>query len=600
MVRDRSSKFLLPTARWEPIGGVPMNLPYIVAACLGLAICASAQAPLGTVQGRVLGPDGEPMVNVEVTARQGTREERILARARTDGDGIFLLTRVAAERGVYLLAQAPGHTTGWGYADLGVDRLLGADELRLWQANTVRGRIVDGEGKPVADACVVATKDFHFWNNVIMPDTRTDADGRFVLPGVPIGDIELRVYAPGFLLAEHTFSTDGDTEVQVPPLQRGKGTTLTVETNGVPAEQLAQARVSIDASRGGSGFDLPACVERPQLGVDGRLRLEGLPDIEWQITVLAPGLVFEPRSVAAKAGDRDIVARFTATPIGSVVLRGTLRDLAGEVLPGQTLLCRTQRWNGLEAEPAGRAVTAADGRFELTAPAFVDEPVFFLLANSVWALQQPQPVGQSRRPHAADMVRWTETADPRRDYDLRAAPASRVTATLLGRDQRPLPFVVARLEHGSETAARAISDRDGIVRFAGVHAGEQLRVIATDVGGAGGSEPFAMAPGQSTNVQVTLESPSRVVGRAVDADGKPLAGITVSLRNWDMAKNQQADGGWTNVPTNRQGRFVFTGVSPGGHYVEVGLHRRSDGKGRCEPFEVASGATADVEVRVAR
>lgn len=45
---------------------------------------------------------------------------------------------------------------------------------------------------------------------------------------------------------------------------------------------------------------------------------------------------------------------------------------------------------------------------------------------------------------------------------------------------------------------------------------------------------------------------------------------------------------------------MFTGVSPGCHYLEVGLHRRSDGKGRCEPFEVAPGATAEVEVRVAR
>lgn len=573
------------------------RLSCVVVACLGFAASAFAQAPLGTVQGRVLGPDGEPMVNIEVTARHGTREERILARARTDGDGIFLLTRVPAERPVSLVAQAPGHTTAWGYADLGVDRLLGADELRLWEANTVRGRIVDGDGKPVADACVMGTKDFNFWNTLVEPNTRTDADGRFVLSGMPIGDIELRVYAPGFLLAEHTFSATGDTEVQVPPLLRGQGTTLTVETNGVPPEQLAQARVWIYAGRGGSGFGLPVGVEHPQLGADGTVRLEGLPDCEWHIAVQAPGLVFAPRSLDAKVGDRNIVARFAATPIGSVVLRGTLRDSDGQALPNQTLTCRAQRWTGFGGEAIGRAVTAADGRFVMTAPLAVDEPCIFQLADSVWVLQQPQALRGDPR----DLPRWMEKADPQRELELRAVPAARVTAVLLSRDKRPIPFVSATLEYAGNTAARAISDRDGIVRFPGVHAGEQLfRVVTKDVGGVGSSEPFPLAPGQSTTVPITLEAPSRVVGRAVDADGKPLAGVTVSLRNWDLAKGRQADGGWTNVPTNRQGRFVFTGVTPGGHYLEIGRQRAADGKGQCEPFEVAPGATAEVEVRVER
>ena len=200
-----------------------------VLASLVLAASLLAQQPVARVDGRVLGPDGLPMPNVEVLAKARYQDDAILAKTRSDGDGMFVISRMPDDRGLSITAQAPGHTLSVAWAELSPEQPFAGVELRLYEANTLRGRIVDPEGRPVAGASVLGCKDMTWFHGQTMPvETTSDADGRFELRGVPIGDCVVRAYASGFALREYWLTALVDSEIEMPPLLREDGTTLSI------------------------------------------------------------------------------------------------------------------------------------------------------------------------------------------------------------------------------------------------------------------------------------------------------------------------------------------------------------------------------------
>lgn len=580
-----------------------MNIDRI--AFLFACVPVLAQAPKGTVEGRVLGPLGEPLPNVEVVATHDPRDSTVLAKTRTDGEGMFVIGRLPTDRGCIVLASLPGLTTAGDYASLSPTTPHAGLELRLWEANTLRGRVVDPQGAPVVDAVVLGTKDYTSFAGAFRPpETRTDAKGLFELPGVPLGDCVVRVWKPGFLLREHELvaTEDKTLEVQLAP---GEGTQLAVYARGLPDEVLAQTTVRIYATRRGSGFSLPSAIEKNSLDANGRFSMQGLPNAEWNVELAAPGYTFDPRSVRTKEGQFVHVLPFVASADGEVTLRGTLRSTDGKPLAGQTLISRTERSPSINGGRPGQTTTDAEGRFVLQAPLVANEPYSLFLVDSTWALQQPT---QGKR--GFDLrygVRWQEKAEPARELALVAAPAAFVTARLVDPDGKPMPFVDTELQGYRENvhppwgaAAYATSRRDGTLEFPGVHGSDiDLRVHASGAGGTGESEPFRLAAGTRHEVQVVVQRPGMVRGTVMDQAGKPIVGARITLSNWNTTTGQQTDGGWSNVPSDRNGRFVFTGVAPGGHRVGANRHE-IHGKGAGEIFDVAAGATVAVELRLSR
>lgn len=572
-----------------------------------LAQTPNAESPQpkgkGTIEGRVLGPLGTPLPNVEVVATHDPRGTAVLAKSRTDGDGMFVIGRLPTDRGCSVLARLPGHTTAVEYASLGPTTPQAGLELRLWTANTLRGRVVDPQGKPVVDAVVLGTKDCtRLDGGFLAPEARTDANGLFELPGVPIGDCVVRVWKPGFELREHELVALADTalEVQIAP---GDGTQLAIYAKGLPEELLAQTVVRITATRG-EGFSLPSAIEQNGLDAGGRCNLKGLPNAQWRVELEAPGCSFEPRNARTKEGRFVNVLPFAARAGGDVTLRGTLRSTDGKPLAGQTLVSRMQRSQPLSSIRPGRATTDAEGRFVLETPLVRDEPYSLSLIDSTWALQHP--TGNVLSHELRYGMRWQEKADPDRELALIAAPAALVTARLVDPDGQPVPFVRTELqgyrsnvEPAWGVMATATSRRDGTLEFPCVAPEFDLRVHAAGNGGSGDSEAFLLETGKRHHVQVVLQRPGTVRGRVVDAAGKPVAGSRVALTNMSPVTGQQTDGGRLNVLCDHKGRFVFTGVSPGGHRAETD-NQAATGKGVGEIFEVAAGAIVSVEVRLSR
>ena len=574
-------------------------------ASLVLAAGALAQKPVATVHGRVLGPDGLPMANVEVQAKVRHDDDAAVAKTRSDGDGMFVLPRLPDDRGLWITAQAPSHTPSMARAELSPELCHAGVELRLHEANTLRGRVVDPEGRPVAGAHVLGTKEvMWFQGGTTAVETRSDADGRFQLQGVPIGDCVVRAWAPGFALREYWLTALVDSEITFPPLLRDGATTLVITTEGLRPDEAANAEVSVQATRGGSGVSMPKVLGGMPLAADGTCRFVGLPDAEWHVEVSLPGVTFDPRSVRTKAGDRRPELKFRASRDGSLLLRGRLTDAGGKPLAHETLVCRTQRSQSIHGGRPGRATTDADGRFTLDAPLVVGEPYSLHLAGSLHALVQAKDDSMRGGHDLRYLVRWEDVADPTRELALVAAEVAKLTVTLRNADRQPVPFTRLQLQRVGEFLQAndieyATTTRDGVASFPGVH-GTEFDVVVIGSGPAGSvrSEPFQLEAGRHEQLELVATAPGRVEGRLVDAGGTPLAGVRVDLSIVDPTTGQSRRGIGSGVPSDRRGRFVFTGVAAGRYQVLVGLRAKTDGLGFSEPFDLLPEGKVAVEVRV--
>lgn len=561
----------------------------------------AALAPLraqheGVVEGLVVGPLGEPLPNVEVVARPDPHAAAKLGASRTDGEGVFRIGRLPTDQDVVVVARLAGHTTAVGHAVFEPGARQAALTLRLWQANTVRGRVVDAAGRPVAGAAVLGTKDRTGLDGAFLPpETASDAAGAFELVGVPIGDCVIRAWASGFELRELSLHAVADTAVEV-TLVPGKETLLSIHAKGAEGTSLGSVEARVTGTRGGVPFAMPRALERATLDDKGRLVLSGLPRAEYEVYLQSPGHRFEPNRATTKNGTFVHMLPFVATQAPEMTLRGRVCDGEGEPVVGQRLVARSAR-----GEPGSAAVTDEEGTFALKAPLARGQQYDLFLAGSRWVLQQPRPAG------TADMLGtcWQEFADPDRELALFAAPSAFVAVRLVGPDGRPAPFTRARLQRHFPTAspqwhtlADVISSRDGTLDFGGLRAyPNELRVRVSGPRGCGVSEVFLLRAGDRDTIDVVLSPSGTVRGRMLDAAGQPVAGARLTLSSWDLDARQPGDSDTTCVLTDRDGRFVFAGVAPGGHRVATGRYEPT-GDVCSEPLAVESAKSAEVELRL--
>jgi hypothetical protein len=163
-----------------------------------------------TLVGRVLDPSGKPAAGAKLLLVGASEQPRDLGVSAADGS--FKVSVPAPKKGEshYLLAQVAG--AGIDFFRVPESGTSEAVELRAVQDNTIRGRIINTEGKPVAgakvsviqlgvyadnslDSFLAAMKTRHFMSGmphgvkhiepgagVILPTT-TDIDGKFVIHG---------------------------------------------------------------------------------------------------------------------------------------------------------------------------------------------------------------------------------------------------------------------------------------------------------------------------------------------------------------------------------------------------------------------------------
>ncbi|WP_338080571.1 carboxypeptidase-like regulatory domain-containing protein [Corallococcus exiguus] len=136
---------------------------------------------------RVVDAANQPVPGVSLDARRADRGSAVARGGTTDAAGTALLQVMP---GWYVLqAEAPGFVS----VTRTDARVPFGEEVRwdvtLERAAPVAGRVVDLEGRPVAGARL----ELHFANeDVAVPPTESDAEGRFHFDGVPAGAVTLR------------------------------------------------------------------------------------------------------------------------------------------------------------------------------------------------------------------------------------------------------------------------------------------------------------------------------------------------------------------------------------------------------------------------
>jgi RNA polymerase sigma factor (sigma-70 family) len=161
------------------------------------------------IRGRVFAPDGKPKAGAKLLLLG--LDKKILELGVTAADGGFSVSIPKEATHSYLIAQAD--ETGFDVLWIESSNTKEPVELRLVKDQSIRGRVVNTEGKPVAGVRVTVTdiniypnnsldQFLAFWKNLQVPRnplygqyqlqdaagalfvTRTNADGRFVVRGL--------------------------------------------------------------------------------------------------------------------------------------------------------------------------------------------------------------------------------------------------------------------------------------------------------------------------------------------------------------------------------------------------------------------------------
>ena len=186
------------------------------------------ELPTGSIEGLVLGPDGEPMPGASVTLTRDTGLPRptFYGPARggpTKADGTFLLTGLEAGTfSLRIMGRTMRPDVSYGAALLeGIvvregERTDGLT-IRLTGHGTLRGRVLDPDGRPVPTAAIFV-HDAEGRRLQLFSPCETDPTGRFVYPGLPDGELFVTARTTTAASEVHgplRIHADEDTEVEL-------------------------------------------------------------------------------------------------------------------------------------------------------------------------------------------------------------------------------------------------------------------------------------------------------------------------------------------------------------------------------------------------
>ena len=184
----------------------------------------AASRATGTLTGTVLDWDGRPVSDANVTIfysfRQGgTISDRPEHRVRTDARGHYVIPSVPRESHEGDLTKLTLVVYKQGYAGFdsppfffrrGGNGTQVVDPIRLQPGISVRGTVVDPDGRPVAGAEIRATEG---WATAACT-YKSGADGRFTIPDLSKGAIPIS-FTFGKLTATGRYVVDGKGELKV-------------------------------------------------------------------------------------------------------------------------------------------------------------------------------------------------------------------------------------------------------------------------------------------------------------------------------------------------------------------------------------------------
>ena len=168
------------------------------------------------VSGVVRDSGGKPLAGA-IVAQGASRPGSYEPETETNHEGQFHFGHVAPGD-LVLTVQAKGHAPD--LKTMVVVPNMPPVEFRLGPPRSLRGKVVDGDGKPLNDVWVIA--DSWRGHRSLSMRTETGTDGRFVMNDLPAEPVEIQFSKEGFMNLPNQLLVPSDKDVQItmtPPLQ---------------------------------------------------------------------------------------------------------------------------------------------------------------------------------------------------------------------------------------------------------------------------------------------------------------------------------------------------------------------------------------------
>lgn len=565
-----------------------------------LTCCQDPGAAMTDVAGRVEDVHGEPVPAAEVWLTPLAEPGRELARGRTDASGEFRLRAP----GVALLA----HAWAAGKAHAAVDVPIWPDPdcavcvVRLVDAGTITGAVVDAGGKPVAGA-LVRSEFVHsiLGSEAPLPSAVTDGDGRFELARQPVGYQRVSaVHGSGTAASWLWLHDRSEVRLQL----ADAGPPIRVRVLDLPPAALPSCALHL----GGPAFETslqladnwtrttvwhpPYQLQRPPTGGDTFVLL-GLGRCEVELKIGGDGALLTPFRMHLAADDvqRDLEVQAVELPPEPLppwtLLRGRLCDDAGEPLAGQQIVGRGQ----------GRrvtATTAADGTFALPHLCREGERVSLQLRGPDWLI-----VPDDRRERCR--VGANVVAKPGVEHVLRATVRASVRGRLVDAGGGAAAGVAVSLAHREAGASPDYATRtasDGSFAFEALRGcGCELELSAWG-GGGQLQKTIAVRAGQQLDLgELRLHALAAIAGQVRCGDGGPAGNVHLVVQPLRPDGQLAVDGAASHCGqawTSRDGAYRLRGLLPGDYAVSVSACR-GDQKAVTRRLKLTLGATAQLD-----
>ena len=509
---------------------------------------------------------------------------------RADSQGRFQWTGPAM-RGMRLQADLRGHLPRF----LKNQDLKSPDGVELEARSYVSGRVLDGAGRPVAQAQIVGRRPAlpGAENRAPRAVARglTDADGRFRL-GLASGHTyriqaeDARGRRDEATVAELAPSGLTGLEIRLPDGAGAIGRVARLDES-----PLAGAWVTVRPS--GSGFRAPtrrAAPERPEddpwttlTDDEGRFHFAELPARRIDVVASAPGYApfVVPGLEVAPSSDGGVVDLGLFALEEAARLAGLVVDEAGEPVPGAGLWIFDMEHLRLGFEPEmlrGKdpdGEVSNDGRFELSelqprkavdlivvADGYLPARAEKLLPMKPTAAESTAAESTAAESTAAESTA-AESTEPKDELRIVLRPASGIGGRVLDAAGRPVPEAVVHLlppetragvrsETATDVGSReTVTDEQGHFAIDGVEPGSyQWRATAY---GYRVTEPRPLrlaAQEQRRDLEWTLEPGVTVRGRVLDAAGAPVADAVVHAES-------------SSALSDAEGAYELAGLTPG-------------------------------------
>ncbi|MDJ0523030.1 MAG: hypothetical protein QNJ90_13250, partial [Planctomycetota bacterium] len=416
-------------------------------------------------------------------------------------------------------------------------------EIRLLRGPLVAGRVVDGEGRPIADAEIRVRFAYYGPLTEIQVNTsgvryeplaRTNTDGTFTLRCFPSSLEALRIGAwhedyVGRWSDRLDMENADDLELVMREPASVEG--YVVWSDGSAA---LGARVEVRNRRGWL-CDVPV----GETGAGGAFRIEGVPPAAVVVRAWAAGDRPERGKVqvsALRPGEKR--EGVVVTMNDQRIIRGVLRGSDGKPLGGEYLVLFPEGED--ETDDVDGDWTDADGRFTFTVEKETDKEL------EVWLNTGGREVKlvDGLRPPIENLA-LTATPTPRHE----------LTVRVLDPAGKPVPYFRAQVRRLAYYSASGEAGRDGVATIEAV--GSPPFWLRIDRLRDAEREPLQHAPhGQVLErmpdgvLEVRLSDTAEFMGRISDQDDEPVPGVKLKV-------------GERLIDVGEDGRFRFRADEPG-------------------------------------